>query len=218
MQLALLLLALVPASSRQLSHPSASTQLSEGMPPLLSHKLQRLMDSAQQLKQKFAPTRAPEESVQPAFAGYWRTSRVENIDEFLDRAMGVSYLKRKVAAKASQSQRLYQRGTVVHLEITDRRGTMKYELYPDGRTVSAKGFMKLPIRQTSRWGPGGSLLTEEQYSQCLGDDVKNPVVRSTRSVTKMGEMLVELERTLGCGETVSMRTWYCRLPDRRTSS
>ena len=49
---------------------------------------------------------------QPEFAGCWRTARSVDLDDFLDRAMGVGYLKRTIAVKASQTQRLHQRGEV----------------------------------------------------------------------------------------------------------
>ena len=175
----------------------------------------RLQDASETFRRKLGGCTG-EVSAQPVFAGSWTTDRVENLDYFLDRALGVGLLKRKVAAQASQSQRLYQQGKTVHLEVTDRRGTMKYELRPDGRVVSGRGFMKLPIWQQCWWGAGGSLVTEERYSQHLGgpDNGKScsgktcPVIRSCRSVTKNGQMLVTVERTLANGETIRMHTFY----------
>lgn len=184
--------------------------------PWVHKQLKLAQEAAELLKKKFAGQQSHSADVQPAFAGTWQTARYENIDEFLNRAMGVGYMKRKVAAKATQKQCLYQQGNVIHLEITDARGKMRYALFPDGRVVAAKGFMRLPIMQKSRWGPDGSLHTEERYNQCLGDQDPNPIVKSTRSVTKSGEMLVKVERTLLCGEVVSMRTWYRRLPEKNS--
>ena len=154
---------------------------------------------------------------QPEFAGAWITQRSENLDEFLDRAMGVGYLKRTIAAKASQTQKLHKAGSVVHLEITDRRGTARYVLRPDGKVHGGTGFMKLPIKQRAKWGRDGALLVEERYAQHLGGEEHGrkcsgdscPVVRSRRSVDKAsGMMLVEIERTLLSGEVVKTRTYY----------
>lgn len=153
---------------------------------------------------------------QPVFAGNWRTARSVGLEDFLQHAMGVGKLKRSIAAKASQSQRVYQAGSVVHLEITDRRGTAHYELYPDGKEHASKGFMKLPIRQRCTWARDGSLVVEEKYFQHLGGELHGtkcsgkecPLIRSRRSVTKQGQMLVELERTLLSGTTVRTRTYY----------
>ncbi|KAL1530169.1 hypothetical protein AB1Y20_001096 [Prymnesium parvum] len=206
---------LAAAASAHLAAPNAeAASLAFRLPVLARGCLQRARDASQDFQRRFSRSRLSGDVAQPAFAGSWRSVRADNIDDFLDRAMGVSYLKRKIAAKASQTQRLYQQGSVVHLEITDGRGTMKYQLFPDGRVVSAKGFMKMPIKQRARWGTDGSLLTEEQYDQPLGDAEPRPLVQSCRSVTKSGEMLVEVKRTLLCGETISMRTWYCRLPSK----
>ncbi len=109
-----------------------------------------------------------EQTDQPEFAGAWRTVRYENIDDFLDRSMGVSYIKRRIAAKASQTQRLHQEGSgaraVIHLELSDKRGTAKYTIRPDGREHSGRGFSKLPISQRARM-KNGALLVEERYFQ-----------------------------------------------------
>ena len=48
----------------------------------------------------------------PAFAGTWRTAKSVDLDEFLDRALGVGYLKRTIAVKASQTQKLWKQGEV----------------------------------------------------------------------------------------------------------
>ena len=55
----------------------------------------------------------------------------------------------------------------MHLEISDRRGTARYTLRPDGRVHSGVGFAKLPIKQKAKWGRDGSLLVEERYAQHL---------------------------------------------------
>jgi len=157
------------------------------------------------------------DSGQPEFAGSWRTSEYDNLDEFLDRAMGVGYFSRAIATKASQTQRLWQKGEVVHLEISDRRGTARYTLRPDGRTHGGFGFMKLPIKQKAKWGRDGALLVEERYPVHLGGDEHEekcsgdacPVIRSRRSLDRAtGMMLVELERTLLSGDVVKTRTYY----------
>jgi hypothetical protein len=106
---------------------------------------------------------------------------------------------------------------VVHLEISDRRGTARYTLRPDGRTVTGRGFMKLPIKQKATWQRDGSLYVEERYAVHLGGDEHEqkcvgescPVIRSRRSFDKgSGMMLVEIERTLLNGEIVKSRTFY----------
>ena len=154
---------------------------------------------------------------QPEFAGSWRTDRSVDLDDFLDRAMGVGYLKRTIASKATQSQKLWQQGDIVHLEISDRRGTARYTLRPDGKVHTGAGFQKLPIKQRAKWGRDGALLVEERYAvhlggerhmeKCSGDAC--PVIRSRRSVDKAsGQMVMELERTLGDGEVIKTRTYY----------
>ena len=159
----------------------------------------------------------PAETRQPEFAGTWRTSKSVDLDDFLDRAMGVGYLKRSIAVKASQTQKLYQRGDIVHLEISDRRGTARYTLRPDGKVHTGSGFQKLPIKQRAKWGRDGSLMVEERYAvhlggeehgeKCSGDSC--PLIRSRRSVDKAsGQMLMELERTLPGGDVVKTRTYY----------
>ena len=76
---------------------------------------------------------------QPEFAGTWRTAKSVNLDDFLDRSMGVGSLKRSIATRASQTQRLkLEQGNVVSLEITDRRGTAKYTIRPDSKWHPAR--------------------------------------------------------------------------------
>ena len=215
--LALLVAFVAPSDGRTASAPLRSIgDRAQYLRRVQERIEQRTEKKLQELRQKFsARSSTSDVGEQPVFAGSWKSQvPPENIDAFLDRAMGVSYLKRKIAAKASQTQKLYQRGKVVHLEITDRRGTMKYEMFPDGRTVAAKGFMKLPCKQRVVWGKDGSLQMTESYSQCLGDADPNPVVRSSRGVTKNGEMLVVVERTLVGGEVIQMRTRYKRLAEK----
>ena len=158
-----------------------------------------------------------EKSQQPAFAGAWRTAKYDNLEDFLERAMGVGMIKRKVAAKATQMQKLHVEGGVVMLEISDQRGTVQYTLRPDGKVYNGKGFQRLPIKQRAKWARDGSLLVEERYSQHLGGAEHGqkcsgsacPVVHSRRYFDKSsGNMFVELERTLLSGETVRTRTTY----------
>ena len=161
---------------------------------------------------------------QPPFAGTWKTHKSVNLDEFLDRAMGVGYLKRQIASKASQTQRLHRTGDIVHLEISDRRGTARYILKPDGKTHSGFGFMKLPIKQKAKWSRDGKALeVEERYSQHLGGEEHGepckgdscPVVRSRRSVDdKTGMMVMEIERTILTGETIRTKTFYAPVDDK----
>ena len=211
---AVLVLVAASASGRLLSPPPAVSEwqrfASDRMSELQS-LLGRLKGSAQ----------GRGTSQQPEFEGYWKTHHSEDLEDYLERAMGVGYLKRSVAAKASQWQRLYQVGDVVHLEISDRRGTSKYTIKPDGRPHSGKGFMRLPMRQRAKWSRDGSLLTEERYAQHLGGEEHGdkcsgdscPLVRSRRSVDKSGFMVVEIERTLLNGDVARMRTYYRRVDD-----
>ena len=136
--------------------------------------------------------------------------------------MGVGYLKRTIAVKASQTQRLHQEGSVVLLEVSDRRGTMRYTIHPDGRTHSGYGFQRLPIKQKAKWARDGSLLVEERYSQHLGGELHGtkckgdacPLIKSRRSVDKgSGQMVVEIERTLLSGELLKTKTYYNPLSD-----
>ena len=159
------------------------------------------------------------ETAQPAFAGSWKTASTEGMDGYLDRAMGVGYLKRKIACKATQKQRLWQEGSVVHLEMTDKRGTARFKIRPDGKTYAGKGFMKLPMKQRARWDKGGVLVIDEYYFQHFGGAEHGqpasgdecPVIRSYRFVDKGGRMVVQLERRLLDGEMVGMKTYYTRV-------
>ena len=56
---------------------------------------------------------------------------------------------------------------MVHLEISDRRGTARYKLRPDGKVHAGFGFQKMPIKQKAKWGRDGSLLVEERYATHL---------------------------------------------------
>ena len=145
------------------------------------------------------------------------------MDEYLDRAMGLGYLKRKIACKASQSQKLWQEGQVVHLEIMDQRGTSKFLIRPDGKIYPGKGFMKLPMQQRAYWDKQ-TLVVDEKYAQHFGgaehgkpaSGKECPVVRSYRYVDNAGMMLVQVERCLVSGETVGMTSYYSRVePSKR---
>lgn len=197
------------------------------MPNPLRDLARQLEERASQLEERirrglFPPGGAEQAGdQQPAFAGAWRTSSMEGLDEFLDRSMGVGGLKRKIASKAAQTQKLRQEGRVIHLELTDKRGTSRYEIRPDGKERAGRGFQKLPITQTARMSDG-ALVVEERYAQHLGpcsggehgapcEGADCPVVHSKRWV-EGGEMLVELERTLPSGEVLRMKTHYAPLP------
>ena len=211
---AISILVFATASGRLLS-PPAPQQMSEQ----LQRWTKQQADAMQQRLSKILGTGGSESDAtdQPEFAGTWRTYKSEGLDEYLDRAMGVGYLKRKIATKASQTQKLYQRGNIVHLEISDRRGTAKYIIRPDGRTHSGKGFMKMPIKQKAKWARDGSLVVEERYSTHLGGEEHGekcsgdacPMIKSRRSLDKAsGMMLVEIERTLLNGDVVKTSTYY----------
>ena len=106
---------------------------------------------------------------------------------------------------------------MVHLEISDRRGTKAYTLHPNGKQRSGFGFMQMPIKQRAKWGRDGALEVEERYSTHLGGEEHGekcsgdacPLIRSRRSFDKKsGKMLVELERTLLSGDVVRTRSYY----------
>ena len=223
---AALVLLFASASGRILGPPAVfeSTQLEQSLTNA-NEQLQRWSQARaaqwEQLVSKLRRSSAADSTRQPEFAGSWRTDRTVDLDDFLDRAMGVGYLKRTIASKASQTQRLYQRGDVrrpyphettprrptsrdgarllfhfleplashaslaprsaqvVHLEISDRRGTARYTLRPDGRVHSGSGFMKLPIKQKAKWARDGTLMVEERYATHL---VSSPARRKRRSM------------------------------------
>ena len=195
-----LLLAAVSSSGRLLGPLAANT-------PAFAEQLQQFASdrgaALERLVQRLRSGDGEKSVRQPEFAGNWRTARSVGLDEFLE-AMGVGPLKRAIAVKASQGQKLYQVGNVIHLEISDRRGTAKYKLYPDGKQHSGTGFQKLPIKQRAKWSRDGALLVEERYSQHLGGPEHGtkcsgnacPVVRSRRYVDKSGDMIVQIERTV----------------------
>jgi hypothetical protein len=211
--LGLLPLLVASASGRAITAPA----------PALGERLRALGDeqraALQQLFGRLVPSRrAPQEAAQPAFAGTWRTASTEGMDAYLDRAMGVGYLKRKIACKASQTQRLWAEDGAVHLEMSDKRGTARFVIRPDGRTYAGKGFMKLPMRQTARWEQD-ALVIDERYAQHFGGDEHGrpasgadcPTIRSWRFVDGSGRMVVRVERQLLDGETVGMKTYYTRV-------
>jgi len=150
--------------------------------------------------------------------GSWSKDRTENMDEFLDQALGVGALKRKLAIKAGQTQGITFRRGVVYLDMTDRRGTKRHEMHPHGRVLQGKGFSGLPVKRRVVWARDGSLVMTEQYAQHLGGEEHGqpckgdscPVVRSRRSVKK-DVMTVELERKLLSGNKVCMKTHYKRV-------
>ena len=134
-------------------------------------------------------------------------------DRFLDLALGVGYLKRGLAIRASQQQTLRQEAdTSVTLQIADARGTNTFTIRPDDRVYASRGFSRLPIRQRAKWLRDGSLWVEEVYAQHLGGPnhgrpcagPRCPTFRQRRSINGDGFMTVEVERTMPDGETVSM--------------
>ena len=179
----------------------------------------RMQERMQAVISRFQKGAGDDLVAQPSFAGCWRTDRTENLDTYLMH-MGVGPLKRAIATKASQQQCLRQIGSVVELKMTDKRGTMLYEIHPDNKWHTGKGFMKLPMKQRAKWDRDGSLLVEERYFQHLGGDfhlqkcsaIEAPVILSRRFVDK-DEMLVQIQRTLASGEVVSMTTWYSKVAD-----
>ena len=169
------------------------------------------MWQAQQQQQMIAPT---------ALEGAWRwirppadSEKSRAFDRFLDRAVGVGYLKRSLAIRASQDQELtFEEDKSLTLKVIDRRGTNTYTIRPDYRVHSSRGFGRLPIKQRAKWLRDGSLWVEETYAQHLGGSehgrpcvrIECPTFRQRRSVDADGRMVVELERTLRDGETVRM--------------
>lgn len=157
----------------------------------------------------------------PTLRGTWVKASTSNLDEFLDRAMGVPWLKRRAALNGAQTQALAIDDSigVVELRMTDLRGTKLYTMRPDGKTYVARGFMDLPCDQCVRWGSDGALVMTERYMVHLGgerhlqpcdDASERPLVRSWRGIDQRGMMAVRLERTLPSGEVLRMRTLYKR--------
>jgi len=215
-RLAVLLAAVVATAHGRAVGPTAATA-----PPPLTERLQQIRDELQlRVDRVLGRGSVGGETAQPQFAGSWKTASTEGMDEYLDQAMGVGYLKRKIACKASQQQRLWQEGSIVHLEMTDKRGTAKFVIRPDGKTYPGKGFMKLPMKQCARWDKQ-TLIIDEKYGQHFGGEEHGrpasgdqcPVIRSWRSVDSKGRMVVQLERRLVNGEVVGMKTYYARQAD-----
>jgi hypothetical protein len=175
-------------------------------------QLQRIVQSGRR--------RSAGERPQPmSFTGKWQKERSENLEPFL-QTMGVGYLMRQIAVRASQQQKLSHDNGVVQLEISDRRGKSNYRIHPDSLQRRATGFMKLPIEQRAAWESDGTLFVEERYQQHLGGPEHGkpcepeacPVVRSRRSVDhESGEMIVQVERTLRSGEGMTMRSFFKRV-------
>jgi len=141
--------------------------------------------------------------------GAWSSLRAEGFDHFLEHAMGLGFLKRSIAVKASQmstqQQRLWRDGDVTHIDVTDRRGTQSFQMVTDGAPHRSTGFLKMPITQRSWWAADCSLHVEEVYDQHLGgkahgqrcDGDECPLVRTRRSVAvESGELLIEVERVV----------------------
>ena len=189
----ILMFVLVSSNGRLLSSPPFSTaredfdRAREDVTRFASERATQLQRFAGRLRPGSTQGQA---EWQPAFVGKWKSASSENFDAFLEHALGVGYLKRSIAMRASQQQRLAMRGKVVLLEVSDRRGTSSYEIYPDDKVHLGKGFMKLPIKQRAKWSSDGALLVEERYSQHLGGEEHGrpcsghdcPVIRSRRSV------------------------------------
>jgi len=180
----------------------------------------RFEAALKELQRRFQPDGEAEDASSAAakLVGTWSKDTTKDMDEFLDKALGVGYLKRRLAIKAGQTQRITVRGGVVHLEMTDRRGTKKHEMHPHGRTIAGKGLAGLPCQRRVTWARDGTLYMEERYEQhlggaehgspCKGDSC--PLVRSHRGVKK-SIMYVDVERELLSGTTVRMRTNYKRV-------
>ena len=166
---------------------------------------------------------------QPPFVGAWQSEEVVGLDEFLEHALGVGYLKRAIAMRASQQQRLRlspgeggdgASAGVIELSISDMRGVAEHRLHPDGEIYLTKGYMRLPIEQRARWAVDGSLMVEERYNQHLGGAEHGrkchrsscPLFHSRRSLdAASGRMTVEVERLALDGQTYRMTTYYKRL-------
>ena len=149
---------------------SASGRLLGAAPPIgdqLQQWTRERVAAVEGLLSRIKRSGSDESTSQPEFGGEWRSGQVDNLDEYLERAMGVGYLKRTIACKASQTQKLWAKGNVVNLEISDRRGTARYTIRPDGKTYSGNGYMKLPIKQKAKWARDGSLHVEERYAEHL---------------------------------------------------
>ena len=111
---------------------------------------------------------------QPEFVGSWKKARTHNMDPFLDRAMGVPWMQRRLAVKGKQKQVLTMRGGTIYMVQTDARGSKTHEMIPNGKLVRGKGFMSLPVERRVRWAkPGKVLVMDERYAVCLGGDEHN---------------------------------------------
>ena len=169
---------------------------------------------------------AVEESMEAStISGTWLSTRTEGFDHFLERAMGLGWVKRSLAVRMSQMstqrQSIRRDGDVTYLTLNDPRGTMQYEVVTDGQPRPRSGFNKLPVQQIARWDDDGTLIVEERYEQHLGgdkhgrpcaDDERCPVVRTRRFVDAFsGELVIELERSIEeTGETLRMRSFFRR--------
>ena len=205
----------------EITHAVASSSMIGTLPPAFRPTRGRALEPE---RESAAPDQASKPSLQaePALVGSWSSLRAEGFDRFLDKAMGLGWVKRSIAVKASQmstqQQSIRKEGDVTHLTITDGRGTMRFEIVTDGRRRRSQGFLRLPIEQSATWASDGALVVEEHYEQHLGGErhgrpcgpgEDRPLVRTRRSVDAVtGEMVIEVERTIDNGETVQMRTFY----------
>ena len=149
--------------------------------------------------------------------GVWKkASPIRGGDNFLDVALGVGWVKRRIAVNAAQTQTLRWTGSSIILDISDKRGTKRHEMVPHGKVVQGKGFMGLPVSRKVWWASKGSVIVmEERYKQHLGGDEHGspcegdacPLVRSTRGA-RGDEMYIEVERKLLNGKVVRMKTLF----------
>jgi len=104
--------------------------------------------------------------------GVWKkASPIRGGDNFLDVALGVGWVKRRIAVNAAQTQTLRWTGSSIILDISDKRGTKRHEMVPHGKVVQGKGFMGLPVSRKVWWASKGSVIVmEERYKQHLGGD------------------------------------------------
>ena len=135
--------------------------------------------------------------------------------------MGVPWMKRSMALKGSQSQKLRIEDGTVLLEMTDARGTQLHEMIPNGKPLSGYGSCKMPCERIVVWDKDGTLVMTERYREHLGGSEHGepcegescPLVRSKRYVRE-GEMVVEVQRQLLSGEIVSAKTFFTRKKEK----
>jgi len=155
-----LLLLLLPLSAQAMRKPTA-LESPGAAKAALEAQLQRLQ---QRLRGSPSTGAAFDKRAAPLI-GTWTKASTDNMDAFLDRALGVGAFKRKLAIKAGQKQKITFKKGVVHLEMTDKRGTKKHEMHPHGRTLKGKGFSGLPCKRRVTWARDGALIMTEQYQR-----------------------------------------------------